>query len=562
MRKARPEARPPAGGRRKKWTIQALCFALFLLLFGSMQYPWRSWIPYRLFLDLDPLNSLAALSGAGRFTLLVVLMVVVGLVWGRVFCAYVCPLGFCIDVVDVLLGKRGRRSARERCARGGAAAEGVQPEARPGRRNDPLASAGLQWVLLGLVLAGLALKNSLPLALDPIGLLTRSLAVIFYPLGIWVVNGLAGWFRPVAERMGWYGLAYHAYLQPGFQAAAGNLVLLALVLGVGLSTRRFWCRGLCPLGALLGLLGRLAPFRRRVTGACTNCGRCRDACPMQAIDDDPFRTRLSACIHCKSCEAVCPVDAISFSPRPRRDARYRPLPEGLSRRNFFFGLGLGSMAIVLTRLDPRARKKTDRIIRPPGALPEGDFLATCIRCGACLRICVTHTLQAAGMENGLIRWGTPVLNLRIAGCEQHCNLCGRICPSGAIRDLPLMERRYAKIGTAVLFRERCEAWAKDRLCLLCDEACPYNAIVFQPVEGHKRPFVDESRCNGCGMCEAVCPVNGEAAIVVYPTDEIRLKEGSYREILERRRIFLKPKKDRFELPGEQGVQANQKAGPP
>ena len=206
------------------------------------------------------------------------------------------------------------------------------------------------------------------------------------------------------------------------------------------------------------------------------------------------------------------------------------------------------MVIVLARLDPRVTKRTERWLRPPGALPEVDFLATCIRCGACLRICVTHTLQASGLDNGLEGWGTPIHNMRTAGCEQQCDLCGKTCPTGAIRNLPLIERQHAKIGTAVLVRERCVAWAKDRVCLLCDEACPYNAIVFRPVEGHKRPFVDESRCNGCGMCEAVCPVSGEAAILVYPTGEIRLKEGSYKEILNRERIFLEPKKDLLELP--------------
>jgi ferredoxin len=123
-----------------------------------------------------------------------------------------------------------------------------------------------------------------------------------------------------------------------------------------------------------------------------------------------------------------------------------------------------------------------------------------------------------------------------------------VCPTGAIRDLPLIERQHAKIGTAVIHRETCVAWAKDRLCLLCDEACPYNAIVFRPVEGHKRPFVDESRCNGCGMCESVCPVVGEAAIVVVPAGEIRLREGSYKEALHRERIFLEPKEDLLELP--------------
>jgi MauM/NapG family ferredoxin protein len=547
VKKVPSEPRLRAGSRPKKWVIQAICFSVFLFLCISMQYPWRSWIPYRLFLDLDPLSSLAALSGTRQFFLLALLMVVVGLVWGRIFCAYVCPLGFCIDVVDHGLGKTGRRPAIRKRPQD-EAEEGVQPETWPEPSRGALASSGLQWVLLGMVFVGLAFKNSLPLVLDPIGLATRSFAVIFYPLGIWVANGTIGLLRPLAEQRGWYGLAYYALPQPGFQAAIGNLALLALVLGLGLLTRRFWCRSLCPLGALLGLLGRLAPSRRRVTAACTACGQCQGACPMGAIGEDPFRTRQSACIQCKSCQAVCPVDAISFSLRPRREARYLPLPEGLSRRNFFFGMGFGSMAIVLTRLDPRYVKKTDRTLRPPGALPEEDFLATCIRCGACLRICVTHTLQASGMEKGLIQWGTPIHNMRVAGCEQQCNLCGKICPTGAIRDLPLIERQHAKIGTAVIIRETCVAWAKNRLCLLCDEACPYNAIVFRPVEGHKRPFVDESRCNGCGMCEAVCPVNGEAAIVVYPMGEIRQKEGSYKEILNRERIFLEPKKDLLELP--------------
>jgi MauM/NapG family ferredoxin protein len=547
VKKVAPKAKLPGGSPWKKWMIQAVCFAAFLFLCVSMHYPWRSWIPYRLFLDLDPLHSLAAFFGTRQFLWLALLMILVALVWGRIFCAYVCPLGFCIDLVDHGLGKTARRMETP----GGAGKKTVQPsrpDLRSQQRNGRLASWGLPWVLLCLVLVGIAFRNSLPLALDPIGLLTRSFAVVFYPLGIWAANGMIGLARPLAEQRGWYDLAYHSYLQPGFQAALGSLILLAVVLGLGLLTRRLWCRSLCPLGGLLGLLGRLAPSRRRVTAACTECGQCQAACPMQAIGEDPFRTRPSSCIQCKSCQAVCPVDAISFSMRPPADARFRAEPEGLSRRNFFVGLGFGSVAVVLTKLDPRVMKKQDRALRPPGALPEEDFLAACIRCGACVRICVTHTLQASGMDKGLIRWGTPFHNMRVAGCEQQCNLCGKICPTGAIRDLPLIERQHAKVGTAVIIRETCVAWAKDRLCLLCDEACPYNAIVFRPVDGHKRPFVDESRCNGCGICEAVCPVHGEAAIVVYPMGEIRQREGSYQEALHRERIFLEPKRDRLELP--------------
>ena len=202
--------------------------------------------------------------------------------------------------------------------------------------------------------------------------------------------------------------------------------------------------------------------------------------------------------------------------------------------------------LALTRLDPGVMKASSRLIRPPGAIPESDFLAACVRCGLCVRSCITHTLQPAGMERGIVHWGTPIHVMRFAGCEQQCNICGGICPTGALRNLTLIERQHAKVGTAVLYQARCVAWRQDQLCLLCDEACPYNAIVFRVVQGHKRPFVDESKCNGCGICESVCPVEGEAAIMVHQDGEVRIREGSYKEILRERRIVLTPRTDSLE----------------
>jgi formate hydrogenlyase subunit 6/NADH:ubiquinone oxidoreductase subunit I len=130
---------------------------------------------------------------------------------------------------------------------------------------------------------------------------------------------------------------------------------------------------------------------------------------------------------------------------------------------------------------------------------------------------------------------------RLAPCDQNCNVCGKVCPTQAIRSVSLEEKTHAKVGTAVLRKEMCLVWAENKICLICDEICPYNAIVFRPVEGYRRPVVIPSKCNGCGFCEQRCPVKGDSAIVVVPNGEIRLKEGSY--IKEAKKLELEFKAD-------------------
>jgi formate hydrogenlyase subunit 6/NADH:ubiquinone oxidoreductase subunit I len=132
------------------------------------------------------------------------------------------------------------------------------------------------------------------------------------------------------------------------------------------------------------------------------------------------------------------------------------------------------------------------------------------------------------------------MELRLAPCDQNCNVCGKVCPTQAIRSVSLEEKTNAKVGTAVLRKEMCLVWAENKLCLICDEICPYNAIVFRPVEGYRRPVVIASKCNGCGFCEQRCPVKGESAIVVVPNGEIRLKEGSYLKEAKKLQLEFRP----------------------
>jgi formate hydrogenlyase subunit 6/NADH:ubiquinone oxidoreductase subunit I len=133
------------------------------------------------------------------------------------------------------------------------------------------------------------------------------------------------------------------------------------------------------------------------------------------------------------------------------------------------------------------------------------------------------------------------MDLRLAPCDQNCNICGKVCPTQAIRSVSIEEKNHAKVGTAILRKEMCLVWAQNKICLICDEICSYNAIVFRPVEGYRRPVVIASKCNGCGFCEQRCPVLGESAIVVVPDGEIRLKEGSY--VKEAKKLQLEFKVD-------------------
>jgi len=153
------------------------------------------------------------------------------------------------------------------------------------------------------------------------------------------------------------------------------------------------------------------------------------------------------------------------------------------------------------------------------------------------------------------------MDLRFAPCEQNCNVCGKVCPTQAIRSVSLEEKTHAKVGTALLNRDLCLVWAQDKLCLICDEICPYNAIVFRTIEGYRRPVVVASRCNGCGFCEQRCPVQGESAIIVATNGEIRLKEGSYVEEAKKLQLEFKPDPgdDRFILE-ESGIKVEEGVG--
>jgi MauM/NapG family ferredoxin protein len=301
---------------------------------------------------------------------------------------------------------------------------------------------------------------------------------------------------------------------------------------------RFWCRYICPSGALLGLLSTKPVIRRQVSDACSFCGICAKSCPMGAISpNDVKQTHHQECSVCRTCENACPEKAIFFSRRVKKGRKVesqRILP---SRRQFLLsGLAGAGLAITgLTGLHSLHGKSgpgqvaPEGLIRPPGSLPEMDFLARCVRCGACMSACPTNTLQPIWFEAGWLGLFSPELTPKRGFCNPECHQCALVCPTQAIPYLNREERIWAKTGTATINRQKCLAWEQQKPCMVCDEVCPFKAVEFRREEGNPVavPEVNENRCAGCGYCEHYCPVQNQAAIIVTPNGALRLGKGSY-----------------------------------
>ena len=511
--------------------VQGVALALLVFLIAITRVPFTEWMPVDLFLVLDPLLALSAglaSRGLPPEWLIAALVLATTALFGRWFCGWVCPMGTCIDLGEkAVFPKRKRRFP-----------------------NHETKARNFKLYLLALLLTGAALGYSLVYWLDPIALVTRLFTTVLAPaVGLATNLGLDA-ARPLAERMEWYDLA-RMQIEPRLFATPAliTFALFAGILALSSLQPRFWCRSVCPLGGLFSLAARFPLFRRRVSDACDNEGVCSALCETGAIPrrkkaDNADRTKCSdcescevdefgereqytrhgECILCMKCVTQCPKTAVRFGPLGHRGLGTDP-----TRRRLLAAMGGGAAAAFFLHISPSASLRDEAVIRPPGALPEEEFLATCVRCGQCVKACPTNTLQPALGPGGTEGMMAPVHWMRLAGCDQDCTLCGQVCPTQAIRDLPIGERRYAKIGTARILAERCVVWAEGKKCLVCDEGCPYGAIDWKTEGDVRLPAVNESKCNGCGMCQQLCPVLGDAAIVVGPHGEIRVSDGSYVE---------------------------------
>lgn len=496
---------------------QALFLFIFVVLFLHTDYQGQDEISgaVNLLFRFDPLIALAASLATRTAIALVfpaIFLLLSSFVLGRWFCGWACPMGTLLDWARPLIGRKSR----------------AMPALLP----------KLRYILLLVILVGALFGLPLVGFFDPFAILVRGLSMALYPaFGMAVENFFnltynhgPAWLNLLTEPV--YQVLRTSVLpfdQKVFTLALPAAVILISLFLLEILSRRFFCRYVCPLGALLGLAARLAPWKiHNRKPSCTACGKCGYLCRMGAIDQQG-QVNGERCILCMDCVTGCSAELFAFS---RTDRRAVPVAEGLSRRAFIGTTASGIVLPFLFTVRPLKHYPDPRLIRPPGALAEEQFLGRCVRCGECMQVCIGNALHPAFMEAGSEGLFTPRLIPRIGYCEYQCTLCGQVCPTGAIKRLMPSQKQAVVIGRAYFDRNRCLPYAKGVPCIVCEEHCPTpeKAIRFREVStlnemGHvvrvKQPYVVDSLCIGCGICENKCPLPGRSGILVTSEGESR-----------------------------------------
>jgi ferredoxin len=454
-----------------------------------------------LFLQFVPslLNFLegATLGAAGFIAVLAITFL-----FGRVYCSTVCPFGILQDGISRMTGGKRRKYAFAKA-------------------YTKLRYAILcQTALLFLVGSGLMLN-----LLDPFSNFGRILSNLIRPV-ILAVNNLA---VPLFEQLG----SHFLYRVPwaNIVPVSIGVALVMLITAGWLSARhgRLYCNTLCPVGTLLGLISRAAPFRIRFDGnACRECGRCERICKANCIDFKKQTVDASRCVGCYNCLAACPDSALRLSSTPKAASQSANDP---GRRKLLIGFAAGSLGMTATKAEAapppnfkQARptaipEKRTSPVSPPGSRGIAHFTSRCTACHICVSACPSRVLSPSFLDYGLSGMMQPQMSFQSAHCNFDCTVCSNICPSGAILPLTKEQKQQTQIGVAHFIKENCVVYTDNTNCGACSEHCPTKAVHMVPylnASGRKLviPEVNEKICVGCGGCEHACPTRPFKAIYV------------------------------------------------
>ncbi len=528
---------------RVRIASQTCFFVLFLLAV------WATWTsrlggyPVSAMLELDPLVMLSTVLATGYVYKLIgwgLIIVAITFLFGRVFCNWICPYGTLHQFIGWLFDNRPGTQRIEK------------------NRYHPAQFLKYSILIVFLLMSAMgALQIGL---LDPIVMMYRAMATFFAPILDLALGRVGG----ATESLGVDGSLFDSLkFAPGVEHRifVGSFwigVIFLFFVFMNLWKPRFFCRFVCPLGALLGVMASKSVYRiNRIVERCTDCNLCLLRC--EGASEPQAQIRQAECFGCMNCIDDCPENALEFTALRQDRKQVLPHPD-LSRRKVVFAGALGLVAAPALRNNGRVNDEnfSAKMIRPPGSVEESEFLERCIKCDQCLNVCPTNVLQPATLrEGGFEAVWTPVMNFHIAHCQLKCTLCSEVCPTGAIRKIAVAEKLGegpyraqgpVRLGTAFIDTTRCLPWANQIPCVVCEEVCPVAPKAIQTYDEESKdvfgkmvilnkPFIVPDLCIGCGICEAECPVQDQPAVYVTAVGESRSKN---RTLLLRSRTPARP----------------------
>lgn len=420
-----------------------------------------------------------------------IFIIIISLVLGRVYCSFLCPLGALQDFFIALSRRIGWQH----------------------KHNFQKSHNLIRYSILGLTFIT-ALLGSLVLLnlLDPFSLFGRIVSNLGEPLTA-VINKASTF---ILKQFDVYLFNKTLPFLP-FSVLGITLGLFILILYMSMRYGRLYCNTICPLGALLGLLSRVSIFKFAIDPAnCNECRKCEWVCKASCINSQNATIDQSRCISCFNCLHACSQATISYRPSliAANDKDWLP-----ARRVFIFG-SIAAVGSVLLALNSNVRNfvnnysaKNSLPITPPGSLSVSRFTQTCSACHLCVSRCPTKVITPTFTAYGITGLMQPKMDYEKSFCDYECNICGKICPTGAIMPLALAEKKLTQLGVADLLKDKCIVYTKNENCGACLEVCPTHTLYSLNKNNILYPETDTQYCIGCGACERACPTNPKSIIV-------------------------------------------------
>jgi len=502
--------------KKLRVVVALVCFGLTVLVFlgfhavtpPAVSEP----VVYLQFLpSLVKYINMATLTAAGFL-----LVLLITLLFGRVFCSTVCPLGTLQDII-IHLAERVKRPRRVRF-----------------RYKKPrnMLRYGVLLMTAIIFLQGSLLAVNL---LDPFSNFGRLFADLLRPVYI----GFSNLAAHTLELFDSYAIRPLTWNPPAPVTLLFPLLFLAVLSWLSANKGRLFCNTLCPVGSLLGLVAKFAVFKITIAkDACTLCGDCSINCKAHCIRLKTQAVDFSRCIACFNCISVCPEMGIGYKSRPPSSqspvarqgksisphpATRRDHPQGVTDaskrafigKSFLYLAGLTGLIQAIQARDKLPVLNDQNPVTPPGSQSIDHFTHTCTACHLCVSACPTQVLQPAFLEYGLSGMLQPRMDYQLSFCNFECTLCSQLCPTGAILPLSKETKQTTQLGIAKFLNEKCIVYTDQTACGACAEHCPTKAVQMIPYQNNLTiPEVRETICIGCGACEYACPVRPQRAIYV------------------------------------------------